>query len=106
MTLVPAVTAAVAATTTAGLTVADQVFVSIGAAILFGLIGLVPLLSDTPKPDPERAPPKWDVMESGLTNEPPAVAKEPMTIDGEMTEVREVPQLTSSGARLGPPPNG
>ncbi|HEF5154550.1 hypothetical protein UA18_00380 [Burkholderia multivorans] len=52
MSLAPAIAGTAAATSAADFTLADHVFIYIGAAILFGLIGLVPLLAEKPEPQP------------------------------------------------------
>lgn len=99
MSLAPAIAGTAAATSAAGITLADHVFIYIGAAILFGLIGLIPLLAE--KPEPEPTPRVWDVVDDASKNSPPQVVDEPMTIDGEITEVRETPRLTGPGPQLG-----
>jgi hypothetical protein len=52
MTLVPIVVGSVAATNAADVGIAGHVLIAIAAAVLFGLIGLVPLLGDGPKATP------------------------------------------------------
>ena len=99
MSLAPAIAGTIAATNASGITLADHVFIYIGAAILFGLIGLVPLLAE--KPEPRPTPRVWDVVDDASKNSPPRVAEQPMTIDGEITEVREAPKLTGPGPWLG-----
>ena len=101
MSLAPAIAGTVAATNAVGFTLTDRVFIYIGAAILFGLIGLVPLLAEKPEPELKPAPPDWDVMDGESKNSAPLVTEHPMTIDGEVTEVREVPKLTGRGSRWG-----
>lgn len=101
MSLAPAIAGTAAATSAAGFTLTDRVFIYIGAAILFGLIGLVPLLAGKPEPELKPAPPDWDVMDEETKNSAPLVAEQPMTIEGELTEVQEVPKLTGRGSRWG-----
>lgn len=99
MSLAPAIAGTIAATNTSGITLADHVFIYIGAAVLFGLIGLVPLLAE--KPESKPTPGAWDVVDDASEDSPPRIAEQPMTIDGEITEVRKVPKLTRRGPRLG-----
>ncbi|TGN96940.1 hypothetical protein [Burkholderia sp. USMB20] len=101
MSLAPAIAGTAAATSAAGFTVTDRVFVYIGAAILFGLIGLIPLLAGKPEPELRPTPPDWDVMDDESKNSAPLVTEQPMTIDGEVTEVQEIPKLTGRGSRWG-----
>lgn len=86
---------------TSGLGTSGMVLVYIGAAVLFGLIGLVPLLADKPAIDPA---PQWTVVDSTATGRADAgerLGNAGITIDGEVKEVRQQPRLAGQDRRWG-----
>ncbi|MFD1555745.1 hypothetical protein ACFSHT_08915 [Paraburkholderia silviterrae] len=102
MSLVPSVVGAVATTNAAEVGISGRLLISIAAAVLFGLIGLVPLLGDEPKTKP--APPAWTVVDAGRDAQSPIEARlrrDDLTIDGEVREIKEPPKLAGADQRWG-----
>jgi hypothetical protein len=87
---------------TSGLGTSGMVLVYIGAAVLFGLIGLVPLLSKEPTAkQPEPPAPNWTVFDALHKDIPVAGKLEDagLTIDGNFSEVRELPPMSGRWGR-------
>ncbi|WP_176079511.1 hypothetical protein [Paraburkholderia tropica] len=101
MSLVPAVVGTVAATNAADVGNAGHILIAIAAAVLFGLIGLVPLLGDEPKAIPRH---EWTVVD-GAKEAGPAVdgrlQNKGLTIDGAFREIEEPPKLAGGDPRWG-----
>ncbi|WP_321969139.1 hypothetical protein [Paraburkholderia tropica] len=75
--------------------------IAVGAAVLFGFIGLVPLLGDEPKAMPE---PGWTVMEGAENARSPVdvqLESDALTIDGAFIEIEEPPMLAGGNPRWG-----
>lgn len=102
MSLVPTVVGTVAATNAADVGLSGHVLIYIAGAVLFGLISLVPLLGG--EPTTKRRPPEWTVINpaSAKTTSPDArISQQGLTIDGEMREIKEPPQLAGGDPRWG-----
>lgn len=102
MSLVPIVAGAVAATSAADVGVSGHILIYIAAAVLFGLIGLVPLLGG--EPTAKRRPPDWTIVNAATTKAAPPdgrLSQQGLTIDGEIREIKEPPQLAGGDPRWG-----
>lgn len=102
MSLVPAVVGTVAATNAADVGVSGHILIYIAAAVLFGLIGLVPLLGG--EPTAKRRSPDWTVINTdSATAAPPdgRLSQEGLTIDGAVREIKEPPRLAGGDPRWG-----
>lgn len=99
MSLLPTVIAAVS---TADVGLSGRILIYVAAAVLFGLIGLVPLLAGEPKPN---APPsQWTVVDSANQNSvaiDTRLTSVGLTIDGAVKEVREPLWLAGDDPRWG-----
>lgn len=101
MSLVPAVVGAVAATNLADVGISGRILIYIAGAVLFGLIGLVPLLGGEPKATPK---PEWTVMDGAREARSPLEARlqsDALTIDGAFREIEEPPKLAGGDPRWG-----
>jgi hypothetical protein len=83
--------------------IGGTVLVYVGCFVLWGLIGIVPLLAKEPaaeKPTPLRA---WTVVDSAEPEQKMAsqLKDASQTIDGDFAEVREPPQLPGQDPRWG-----
>ncbi|MGJ0524378.1 hypothetical protein ACR42A_12595 [Burkholderia gladioli] len=101
MSLVPIVAGTVAATNAADVGISGHILIAVAAAVLFGLIGLVPLLGGEPKAAPR---PEWAVVDGAKEARPPVDSRlqnEGMTIDGVLREIEEPPRLAGGDPRWG-----
>lgn len=104
MALIPAVVSAVQVTAhSASLGgIGGSALVYLGSAILFGLIGLVPLLAD--KPPAKDSPAQWTVVGAPTQPAQPAAHKletRGVTIDAEFTVLKEPHLLPGEDPRWG-----
>lgn len=101
MSLVPTVVGTVAATNAADVGISGHILIAVAAAVLFGLIGLVPLLGGEPKATPR---PEWNVVDGATEVRSPLDARlqnDALTIDGTFREIEEPPKLTGGDPRWG-----
>lgn len=102
MSLVPVAVGTVVATNAADIGVSGHILIYIASALLFGLIGLVPLLAGEPKPS---APPsQWTIVDSANENSAAIdtrLASVGLTIDGDVKEVKEPLWLAGDDPRWG-----
>lgn len=101
MSLAPVVVGTVAATNAADVGIAGHILIAFAAAILFGLIGLVPLLGDEPKATPR---PEWTVIDGVKEARSPLDARlqsDALTIDGAFREIEEPAKLAGGDPRWG-----
>lgn len=101
MSLVPTVVGTLAATNAADLGISGRILIAIAAAVLFGLIGLVPQLGDEPNATPR---PEWTVVDGDKEERSPIDARLPndgVTIDATFREIEEPPKLAGGDPRWG-----
>lgn len=101
MSLVPAVVGTIAATNAADIGISGRILIAVAAAVLFGLIGLVPLFGDEPKVTPQ---PEWTVMDGAEEARSPLDARlhcDALTIDGAFREIEEPPKPAGGDPRSG-----
>ncbi|MFT4063370.1 hypothetical protein [Paraburkholderia sp.] len=101
MSLVAAVVGTVATTNATDVGIYGRILIYVAGATLFGLIGLVPLLTDSPK---AAASPEWTVADGAKEARAPIDARlqsDGLTIDGEVREIKEPPQLAGGDPRWG-----
>ncbi|MFC5429245.1 hypothetical protein ACFPTO_10600 [Paraburkholderia denitrificans] len=101
MSLVPAVAGTVATTNSSAVGLSGRILIAIAAAVLFGPIGLVPLLGDEPKVTPR---PEWTVMDGAREARPSIdarLASDGLTIDDTFREIEEPPKLAGGDPRWG-----
>lgn len=102
MSLVPVLVGTVVATNAADIGLSGHILIYIASALLFGLIGLVPMLAGEPKT--KSPPPQWTVVDSVNQKSAPIdawVTNAGLTIDGDVTEVKVQPKLASRDPRWG-----
>lgn len=105
MSIAPLIVGAAEATTGQFSGMGSQVLVYAGLFVLWGLIGLIPLLSKEPTFEtPKSPPPEWTVV--GAPSEAPGSAAgrlkdAGLTIDRSFVEVREPPRLSGQDPRWG-----
>lgn len=101
MSLVPIVVGTVTATNATDVGISGHILIAIAAAVLFGLIGLMPLFGDEPKAAPQ---PEWTVVDGAKEARPPVdgrLQSEGLTIDGAFREIEEPPRLAGGDPRWG-----
>ncbi|WP_154671181.1 hypothetical protein [Paraburkholderia mimosarum] len=101
MSLVPTVVGAVAATNAADIGISGRILIAIAATVLFGLIGLIPLLGDEPNATPR---PEWTVVDGAKEARQPVdgwFQNDGLTIDGDVREIEEPPKLAGGDLRWG-----
>jgi hypothetical protein len=102
MSVAPAVVGTVVAANIAGVGTGGQVLIYIAAAILFGLVGLVPLLASAPAATRRQS--DWTLVERDVPQAGQSEVLLPQSsviIDGDIREVAEPLKLAGGDPRWG-----